>query len=222
LPNVRLVDLEELHQKFRPSLPPEDFDDRLEAMARASAEDLRRRLVEPWIDARLRSVEAVRRREVANARRFLGDLSPEQEDALEHLTRRLVARLLVPSVRRVRSLPPGPEGDRDRRFALELLGPEGSGTFAAVALSHLGDLPALEPARLGAVDGDDVEAHLGLSGSASHHDEIIARSAGVTARRIRSWPGEGLLTPCRGSSRQSRWGHGGYVSAHRLGARRDG
>jgi glutamyl-tRNA reductase len=124
LPNVRLVDLEELHQKFRPSLPPEDFDDRLEAMARASAEDLRRRLVEPWIDARLRSVEAVRRREVANARRFLGDLSPEQEDALEHLTRRLVARLLVPSVRRVRSLPPGPEGDRDRRFALELLGPD--------------------------------------------------------------------------------------------------
>jgi glutamyl-tRNA reductase len=70
-----------------------------------------------------RGAEEARSSELAIARRYLGELSTEQEIAVERLTRRLVERLLRSPTDVLREVPPGPEGDRLRRFALELLRP---------------------------------------------------------------------------------------------------
>ena len=88
------------------------------------SDELDRDLQGPWVDAWLRSAENVRQSELANARRYWGNLTPEQERAIDRLTHRLVTRLLVPPSRRFRSLPPGPDGDRERRLAFELLRPD--------------------------------------------------------------------------------------------------
>jgi glutamyl-tRNA reductase len=123
LPAVRLVDLEELH---RPAgrLPGEDDQDALvEGLAGRFSDHLEGLLLEPWIDAFRRAAEDVRRAELAIARPYLGPLGAEQAAAVERLTQRLVARLLLPPTQRIRSLPPGPEGDFKRRFAVELLRP---------------------------------------------------------------------------------------------------
>ena len=122
LPHVRLVDLEELRAISRTeSVPPED--PRLMALADQSAEWWESRALEPWVDELRRRAEELRRSEVELARTFLGPLRPEQEVAVERLTRRIVARLLIGSTEKLRSLPPGTEADRLRRFALELLRP---------------------------------------------------------------------------------------------------
>jgi glutamyl-tRNA reductase len=123
LPNVCLVDLEDLHARPGAFRPPEGLDDRVEAEARAYSERMDLSLLEPWIDALRRAGEDVRRAEFAAASPFLGDLDSAQRVAVERLTRRLVSRLLQPPAERIRALPPGPEGDRLRRFALDLLGP---------------------------------------------------------------------------------------------------
>jgi glutamyl-tRNA reductase len=122
LPNVRLVDLEELHARpvAAPGAPSED---RLDLAARRCAERLQVLLFEPWIDAFRRAAEEVRRSELTTARSYLGALRPEQELAVDRLTRRLVARLLLAPTERIRSLPPGPEGEIRRRWAVELLRP---------------------------------------------------------------------------------------------------
>jgi glutamyl-tRNA reductase len=122
-PHVRLVDLEELH-----SLPVVDpasdgRDAEVHELADRFSDRFERLLLEPWIGSLRRAAERLRRSELANARSYLGDLDPEQELAVERLTQRLVARLLDPATERLRSLPPGPEGDRQRRFAAELLRP---------------------------------------------------------------------------------------------------
>ena len=122
LPNVRLVDLEELHG--RPAGGQVVTDDvRLEEAARRCAERLQVLLFEPWIDAFRGAAEEVRRSELATARSYLGALDPDQEVAVDRLTRRLVARLLLAPTERIRSLPPGPEGEIRRRWAVELLRP---------------------------------------------------------------------------------------------------
>ena len=122
LPYVRLVDLEELRAVSRiDPVPPED--PRLTALADQSAEWWESRALEPWVDELRRRAEELRRAEVELARSFLGPLRPEQEVAVERLTRRIVARLLIGSTEKLRSLPPGAEADRLRRFALELLRP---------------------------------------------------------------------------------------------------
>jgi glutamyl-tRNA reductase len=123
LSNVRLVDLEELHGLARVRSPggPEDF--RVAELAVRFSEELDALLWEPSIDAFRRAAEEVRRSELARARSHLGGLAPEQEVAIERLTRRLVARLLLPPTERIRSLPAGPEGASRRRFAVELLTP---------------------------------------------------------------------------------------------------
>lgn len=121
LPNVRLVDLEELHGLARPFPALDDGDVRVEALADRFSDRLERLLLEPWIDAFRRAAEQVRRTELENARSFLGRLDPSQEVAVERLTQRLVARLLLEPTERLRSLPPGPEGDLQRRLAIELL-----------------------------------------------------------------------------------------------------
>ena len=123
LPNVRLVDLEELHALSRAGGRPGPTDRLVERRAREFYERLERRLWAPWVDAILRSAEATRRAELASARPFLGPLDPAQEVAIERLTRRLVSRLLVPPTERIRSLPPGPAGDQRHRHAAELFGP---------------------------------------------------------------------------------------------------
>jgi glutamyl-tRNA reductase len=123
LPNVRLVDLEELHA-LSGRFPVADGHDALvEELAGRFSDRLEHLLLEPWIDAFRRTAEDVRRFELANARPFLGQLDPNQEVAIERLTQRLVARLLLPPTERIRSLPPGPEGDLQRRFAVDLLRP---------------------------------------------------------------------------------------------------
>lgn len=122
-PNVRLIDLEGLRSYASTARPFEPDDTALTALAERFADRLEALALEPWIGAVRRSAEEVRRSEVENARTFLGPLSAEQEIALERLTRRLVARLLLPPTERLRSTPSGPEGDRLRRFALELLRP---------------------------------------------------------------------------------------------------
>lgn len=123
LPNARLVDLEELHALSSGFGGPDDHDTDVEELAGRCFDRLERLLWEPWIDAIRRGAEEVRRAELANARSFLGNLDPDQEVALERLTRRLVARLLLPPTERIRSLPSGPEGDLQRRVALDLLRP---------------------------------------------------------------------------------------------------
>ncbi len=128
LPNVRLVDLEELHARFARSPADSDQDARVARLAGAYWAGVHRRLGEPWVDAWLRSAEAVRREEFANARRFWGALTPEQEAAVGRLTERLVKRLLLPPARRLRSLPAGPDGDRERELALRLLRPDPDGS----------------------------------------------------------------------------------------------
>lgn len=123
LPNARLVDLEDLHALSGSSPVADGHDARVQELAGRFLDRLERLLVEPWIDALRRSAEEVRRSELAKARSFLGSLDPDQEIAIERLTQRLVARLLLPPTERIRSLPPGPEGDLQRRFAIDLLRP---------------------------------------------------------------------------------------------------
>jgi glutamyl-tRNA reductase len=123
LPNVRLVDLAELHALSRAHRQREARDVQVEERAHRCFEQLDAVLAAPWVDALLRAAEATRRTELEAARSFLGSLDPDQEAAIDRLTRRLVARLLVPPAERIRALPPGPVGDLERRLALELLRP---------------------------------------------------------------------------------------------------
>jgi glutamyl-tRNA reductase len=120
-PGFALFDLEDL-RSFGPAPDPVG-DSRIEAGAAACADRVARLALEPWVDQLRREAEVVRLREVATARPFLGELSPSQAAAVDTLTRRLVGRLLSSPSDRIRALPPGPDGDRWRRFALELLRP---------------------------------------------------------------------------------------------------
>jgi glutamyl-tRNA reductase len=124
LPQVRLVDLEELYARRVPVPGSGPQVERLESLARSYAEQFEVRLREDWIDALFARAEVIRRSEFANAQRFCSELTPEQTAAVERLTQRLVVRLLVPPVERLRALPGGPEGDRQRRAALEILRPD--------------------------------------------------------------------------------------------------
>lgn len=123
MPDVRLVDLEALHDLEPPSEPREGTDARLEELAGQCSDRLERLLLEPWVGALRRAAEELRRFELARARPFLGPLDRDQELAVERLTQHLVARLLLTPTERLRSLPAGPEGDLPRRWALELLRP---------------------------------------------------------------------------------------------------
>lgn len=121
LPSVRLVDLQELYELSRSSSDRGEIDPRLEELADRCSDRLERLLWEPWVSAWYRAAENLRRSELENARGFLGPLTPDQEVALDRLTRRLVSRLLLPPTERFRSFPPGPAGERQRRLAQELL-----------------------------------------------------------------------------------------------------
>jgi glutamyl-tRNA reductase len=122
-PGVTLVDLEELGRHPIGAPFSEGAARRLEAAVDRAAGELEQRLLEPWVTAVLRAAEEVRRSELATARRFLGPLDQSQLAAVDRLSRRLVSRLLADPARRLRGLPPGPEGARIRRLALELLRP---------------------------------------------------------------------------------------------------
>ena len=126
LPNVRLVDLEELHGLSAGFRVSDRYDAHVEERAALFSSRLERLLLEPWIETLRRAAEEVRCSEVATARPFLGNLDPHQEVAIERLTRRLVQRLLIAPTERIRSLPSGPEGDLPRRFAVDLLRPHSS------------------------------------------------------------------------------------------------
>lgn len=120
LPNVRLIDLEELYDEADLAPPPPHAGARSLRRADRCADGIERLLLEPWIAKLRRRVEDVRRRELARARPFLGSLDDPQRAAVEQLTRRLVDQLFLPPTQRIRELPPGPEGDARRRWAHEL------------------------------------------------------------------------------------------------------
>jgi glutamyl-tRNA reductase len=124
LPNIRLIDLQELHGGVTRSPSPDSVDPRVEDKARESSDRLARLLLEPWVDAVRRAAEEVRRAELAEARPHMGPLNPAQERAIERLTQRLVARLLLSPTERIRELPTGPQGDVQRRLAMDLLSPQ--------------------------------------------------------------------------------------------------
>ncbi len=119
-PRVRLLDLEDLRSDTVRSDDMGPLELRVAELAERSWLRLERALLEPWIDALWRHGEAVRSSELATALPFLGPLTAEQQTAVERLTRRLVKNLLRSPAERVRALPSGPEGDRMRRFVLEL------------------------------------------------------------------------------------------------------
>lgn len=124
LPNVRLVDLEELHRLTESRTVADSVDERLEALADSYSHRVEHRLLEPWVEAFRKAAEEVRRSELANARPYLGELDARQEHAVDLLTRRLVSRLLHSPTERLRSLPAGPEGELVRRWALDLMRPD--------------------------------------------------------------------------------------------------
>jgi glutamyl-tRNA reductase len=119
-PRVRLLDLEDLRSDTTRPADIGPLELRVAELAQRSWLRLERALLEPWVDALWRHGEAVRSSELATALPFLGPLTSEQQEAVERLTRRLVTSLLRGPAERVRALPSGPEGDRLRRFALEL------------------------------------------------------------------------------------------------------
>lgn len=125
LPNVRLVDLQELYDRARATGGRPIPDATLEERADRCSELLDRWLWEPWVAAVYRAAEATRRSEVEAARPFLGPLDRDQMAAVDRLTRRLVSRLLLPTAERIRSLPTDTDPDR-RRLAWELLRPTSS------------------------------------------------------------------------------------------------
>lgn len=123
LPGVRLIDLEELYQRALPARAPDQRDRAVDERARDAYRTVEGRLQEPWVAAFRRAAERIRAEELAAARRFFGSLSPEQEQAVERLTARLVSRLLAAPTERLRSLPADADGARLRRLAWELYGP---------------------------------------------------------------------------------------------------
>ncbi len=127
LPNVRLIDLEELYRLERDAAPGGPVDEAVAGAANVAYQALERELWEPYLAAWRRAAESIRLEELARARRFFGELSPSQEVAVERLTRRLVSRLLLAPTERLRGLGAQPDGERMRRLALELLGPPPAG-----------------------------------------------------------------------------------------------
>ncbi len=126
-PGAHLVDLEDLHARVAPGAAVPADEGRIEELADRHADEMARWLLEPWIGAIRRAAEETRRAELQHARRFLGRLDPDQELAVDRLTRRLVDQLLLAPTAQLRALPPGPEGDARRRLAVELLHPRPSG-----------------------------------------------------------------------------------------------
>jgi glutamyl-tRNA reductase len=124
--NVTLIDVGDLYGRPRRAPGEHDLagDSTLDDLADRWSDGFDRERLEPWIAAVRRAAEEARRSELATARPYLGALGPEQEAAVDRLTRRLVARLLDPATSRLRNLPGGGDGELLRRLALELLTPE--------------------------------------------------------------------------------------------------
>lgn len=123
LPKVHLVDLQDL-RSLSPREPEAEIERRLEADADRAFARWASYALESWVAETRREAERVRQSELAVARSFLGSLTDRQEVAIDRLTRRLVDRLLRAPMERMRALPPGEEGDRLRRLAVELLRPD--------------------------------------------------------------------------------------------------
>lgn len=122
LPRVRLLDLSSL-RAAPGGQGTLDFEAEIDRRAAEAAATLRSFALEAWVDRFRRHAEQFRQEAVKRSRAHLGPLTPAQEDAIEDLTRRLVARLLAGPTEGFRSIPEGSEGDRLRRWALRWLDP---------------------------------------------------------------------------------------------------
>lgn len=121
-PRVRLIDLEGLRPREQVEATP-GFEEEMDRSAEDAADSIRAAGLEIWVDFYRRQVETVRRELLEEARGRLGPLSLAQDDALNRLTRRLVAQLLHGSTQGVRAIPSGPEGDSMRRWVQRWLIP---------------------------------------------------------------------------------------------------
>lgn len=121
-PGIRLIDVAELRPNTR-ATPAPGVEAAIERGVAKWSESLRAWGIEVWIDQLRRSAEARRRALVEQAGPYLGPLTERQQEAVETLTRRVVAELLDGASRGLRAMPPGPEGDALRRWALRWFGP---------------------------------------------------------------------------------------------------
>lgn len=120
-PALRLVDLEGL-RAWAPPAPLPDVEEGVALEAAEAARELAAIGFESWVAAYRRASERIRRGLLEEVRPTLAALGPADREAIERLTRRLVARLLEAPTAGLRSIPPGPEGDARRRGAADLLG----------------------------------------------------------------------------------------------------
>ena len=120
LPSLTLIDLEGLYASSARSVPLPAWELQVAASARTTWEKLHPWLFQPWIDRLMREAEAVRQQQVEGARPYLGDLTADQRQAVDHLTRRLTAQLLLAPIERLRALPSDPEAQLERETAVRL------------------------------------------------------------------------------------------------------
>lgn len=121
-PRVRLIDLEGLRPKVRGS-PAPGVEAGIERGVAKWSGFIRAQGFEVWVDQLRRGAEDRRRALVERARPYLGPLTDSQQAAIDSLTRKVVADLLDRASRGLRAMPPGPEGDALRQWALRWFGP---------------------------------------------------------------------------------------------------
>jgi glutamyl-tRNA reductase len=80
--------------------------------------------------------ESIRQDELLKAQRYLKDLSPEQQEAVERFSRSLMKRFLHPSLRSLKSLPEDMEGDLLMGAARKLFGVELKPVETSSATQH--------------------------------------------------------------------------------------
>ncbi len=92
--------------------------------------------IEPVAEKAKQQSESIRQDELLKAQRYLKDLSPEQQEAVERFSRSLMKRFLHPSLRSLKSLPEDMEGDLLMGAARKLFGVELKPVETSSATQH--------------------------------------------------------------------------------------
>lgn len=109
LPHIRLVDLEDLYRGSPSNEGDAASDERVRQAAWKSWTSVTPWLTQPQVDHIMREAERLRRAELDRARAHLGPLTPAQQRAVDHLTRRLTEKLVRSPVQRL-GIPPEETG----------------------------------------------------------------------------------------------------------------